>query len=345
MHAVLVTPLSGPLARLGRDTAEALALWARRVARPSVSLDVIDAHPNAARGMRAAVDGRPDLVFGPYGSGSALAAIRATDRLVWNHGGATTRLRWQVTPNAINVLAPASTYLHGAIQALRSAGLSDAVAIVLYAQTGFGRDVGQGAAAEAHRFGWTVSTAGLLPGEAGASATSPPHGDVLLLAGGWDDELAAARGLLGRPWRAVAMVAAGEADLLVHLGARREGLLGPAQWLPAAGAEPDIGPSASWFLQAFRLSSGRDPTYPAAQAFAAGLLAGHCVATAGCSDDVALRSAAIALDVTTLFGRFRLDHVTGLQAGHRVFTVQWQKGTRRIVWPPDRAETALRLPP
>ena len=86
-RAVLVTPLSGALARFGKAGASALALWADRC---GVSLEVIDAYPSAASAIRAAEASRPDVVFGSYGSGPALAA--ASEGVVWNHGGATARL-------------------------------------------------------------------------------------------------------------------------------------------------------------------------------------------------------------------------------------------------------------
>jgi hypothetical protein len=65
-RAVLATPLSGPLARFGKAGANALALWAER---SGISLEVIDAYPFAAPAIRAAEASRPDVVFGPYGSG------------------------------------------------------------------------------------------------------------------------------------------------------------------------------------------------------------------------------------------------------------------------------------
>ena len=88
-RAVLVTPLSGPLARFGIAGASAVALWADR---SGVSLEVIDAYPSAASAIRAAEASRPDVVFGPYGSGPALAAAAVSKGVVWNHGGATARL-------------------------------------------------------------------------------------------------------------------------------------------------------------------------------------------------------------------------------------------------------------
>ena len=64
-QAVLVTPLSGPLARFGRCGAAALQLWAGTA---GVALEVIDAHPSAAAAVPTAEGGRPDVLFGPYGN-------------------------------------------------------------------------------------------------------------------------------------------------------------------------------------------------------------------------------------------------------------------------------------
>src|ERR671913_410478 len=92
LRAVLVTPLPGPLAPFGAAGAAALRLWATRAPGlpapwTSVDLEVVDAHPAAGAAMRAGAARRPDVLFGPYGSGPAVAALAATGRAVWNHGG------------------------------------------------------------------------------------------------------------------------------------------------------------------------------------------------------------------------------------------------------------------
>src|SRR5229473_1690505 len=94
--------LSGPLS------------WTR------VDLEVLDAYPDAAAAMRAAVARRPDMIFGPYGSGPAVAALGATDQLVWNHGGATDRLHRPRFDHALNVPAPASAYFPAVLEAVRA---------------------------------------------------------------------------------------------------------------------------------------------------------------------------------------------------------------------------------
>lgn len=337
MRAALVTPLSGPLAEYGRAGADALALWAEEFAgRPVPRLVVHDAHPDPAGAVHRAQAEGFDLLFGPYGSSPATAVAHATSRLVWNHGGA----RMAPVRTVVSVLAPASSYFVGAVDTVHTADPHVSSVSLLHSRTGFGREVGAGAEQAATRSGLRVLRTA-LPVEPAARS---PTADLLLVAGGFDDELAAARRLLPGGWRAAGFVGAGVEEVLAALGPLREGLLGPAQWLASAAPEPDEGPPAAEFAERFRRRTGAEPPYPAAQAFAAGLIAARCLREAGDAHDEAVLAAARRVDCTTMFGRFRLDPETGLQVGQQVLTVQWQDGVRIVVWPPDRAQAPLRHP-
>src|SRR5947209_232704 len=134
--------MAGPLGGYGRAGADALALWAETASGlPApwrvVDFSVHDAHPDPAAAMARAVADRPDVVFGPYGSSPALAAIGATDRLVWNHGGATSKLRRPRYPNSVNVPASAATYFDGALRAVRAANIGASTVVLLRGATGF----------------------------------------------------------------------------------------------------------------------------------------------------------------------------------------------------------------
>src|SRR6185312_16742724 len=99
LRAALVTPLGGTLATYGRAAAAGLTLWARHAANlpapwTEVELDVRDTTNEPAAAMQAAIDTQQDVLFGPYGSSTTLATMRVTNRVVWNHGGATCRLSW-----------------------------------------------------------------------------------------------------------------------------------------------------------------------------------------------------------------------------------------------------------
>lgn len=335
LRAALVTPLSGPLAGYGRAGADALALWAGWHSErfsPPIELMVLDAHPDPVAALRRSEQAAPDLLFGPYGSGPTAAVVTATSRLVWNHGGA----RVPVAGNVVSVLAPADTYFHGALRAVREADPAVSSLCVLSSGTGFGRAVAAGALREAGRLGLRTA-AGRLPADVFDA-------DMLLVAGPFADEIAAARRLLPGHWRAAGFVGAGVDEVLAGLGGGREGLLGPAQWLAEAAPSPDEGPPAAEFTAAYRRRTGGDPPYPAAQAFAAGIIAARCLREAGTADSATLMAAASQLQLTTMFAPFRLDPRTRRQVGHQVLTVQWQDGARRVVWPPGQAQVPLRYP-
>jgi branched-chain amino acid transport system substrate-binding protein len=336
LHAVLVTPLSGEFGGYGRAGALALDLWAawhNRQSSPKIELSAFDAAADPLAALARAKQTPTDLLFGPYGSSPMAAIAAATSRLVWNHGGA------RVPPghNVVPVLAPADTYFHGAIRAAQQADPDMRSVCVLSGSTGFSRAVADGAVREAVRLGLRVTE--------GRRDAATQQADMLLVAGRFAEEIAAARRLLpGRRWREAGFVGAGVEEVLADLGRAREGLLGPAQWLAETAPTPDEGPSAAEFVAAYRYRTGGDPPYPAAQAFAAGVIATRCLREAGTADDAALAAAACALECTTMFAPFRLDPKTRQQVGHRVLTVQWQDGVRRVIWPPEQAQARLRYP-
>lgn len=350
LRALVVTPLSGPLARFGRTTAAGLRLWADQAVelpRPwrAVRLRVEDAHPDPVLAMQRGLGSSPHLIFGPYGSGPTLQVLGATNRVVWNHGGAVSTIRWPAFPGVVNVLAPASTYLLGSLEAVRSAEPETGQhVVILHARSGFGADVAGRAVRAAARLGFRTTAIGFPKGDAGRAARRVPDAEILLVAGSFEDELAAGRVLLERRWRAAAFVGAGVDEVLAPMGGAREGLLGPAQWVASARTEVDEGPDPRWFVRHYQAAVGSAPPYPAAQAFAAGLLAARCLREAKAVHDAAQLAVARRLVCHTLYGGFRLDPATGLQVGHQVLTVQWQEGKRRIVWPRNLAERPFIYP-
>jgi hypothetical protein len=325
-HGVLVTPLSGPLARFGRSGAVALGLWAGRA---GLALDVIDAYPSAAAAIAAAERDRPDVVFGPYGSGPAVALATASVGVVWNHGGATARLARPAYPRVVNVPAPATGYLAAVLDTLVAEGLRAGSEIVLlHGNTGFGREVAEGSAVAAGRLGLVLHPVSFRPGQGRAAVEGAPPGDVLLSAGSFDDDVVIAGLARQRRWRAIGLVAAGVEELHHAIGEQVEGIYGPCQWLHETGVEPADGPGADWFARRYRDATGTDPPYPAAAAFAAGVIWQRCGYEAQTFDPLRVLAASRDLDTTTLFGRFRVDPLTGVQVGHKIRVVQWRQGRR-----------------
>jgi ABC-type branched-subunit amino acid transport system substrate-binding protein len=83
--------------------------------------------------------------------------------------------------------------------------------------------------------------------------------------------------------------------------------------------EPEIGPSGSEFVTRYRHRTGREPSYPAAQAAAAGYLAQEAHRVGMAAEDILTWAS------STLLGDFALDSAWR-QIGHRVTTVRWQGG-------------------
>ncbi len=54
-----------------------------------------------------------------------------------------------------------------------------------------------------------------------------------------------------------------------------------------------------------------------------------------------LREAALALDFTTFYGRFRVESPTGRQTGHTMPVVQWRSGKKTVVWPQSELPASL----
>lgn len=296
-----------------------------------------------AKGLRHALDllAGADLLIGPYGSGLAGEAggwAAERDRVMWNHGGSADEV--ETMPWLVSLASPTSRYLAAVVEAI--AGHVPGGRVLIGAGTGsFGRAAAHGAGEAAANLGLTVVDV-VRPDE----IPDRVDADVLLLAGSFDQDVAVLRRLQRRP-KVVAAVAGGLREFFDAVGTRRaEHVLAPSQWEEGLRIRPDVGPRPVDVLRALRsrLAPGHAPgtaaghvEYPAAQAYAAVVIALHCVSDAGGLDDEALRTAARALRCTTFFGRFGLAP-DGRQADHQLVVAQWQDGTKCIVGPPGLAE-------
>ena len=282
-----------------------------------------------------------EILIGPYASDLTRAVspvARRRGRVLWNHSGASDDIHVE-GGRAVGILTPASGYFAGLIELARRLD-SDAARVAHLHRRGssFGRlaALGVWAAASDSMFVTDVVTysslAGELPGVIARLERQRP--DVVISAGAFDDEVLLARALVesGLRAKAIGLAAAAMQEFPHALGTHAEGFLGPSQWEPRLAYDPDFGPDPDKATEGIR-AQGSAPDYPAAQAYAACLIAQRCLEEAG-TDDGSLWRAACALDCATFFGRFRIDPATGLQVGHEVVLVQWRRGRKLVVWPP-----------
>ena len=299
-----------------------------------------------AKGLRRALDrlSRADLLIGPYGSGLAAEAgawAGEQGRVVWNHGGSADEV--EALPRLVSVASPTSRYLAAVVEVV-AAGLPGGRVLIGAGTGSFGRAAVRGATEAAAAAGMDIVDV-VSPGQVPDSVDA----DALLLAGSFDADVTVLRALRRRP-RVVAAVAGGLREFADAVGAQRaEGILAPSQWEEGMRLRPDVGPRAVDVLRSLRsrLAPGLAPgtagprvDYPAAQAYAAVVIALRCVAETGGFDDDALLAAARTLRCRTFFGGFGLGP-DGRQADHALVVVQWQNGAKCIVGPPGLAEQAI----
>jgi branched-chain amino acid transport system substrate-binding protein len=366
-----VLSLSGAFAAQGNQARRGLILWVADVnaagglhvrdrgAPAPLDLRIYDdtsrSNPAAAWAEALIVAHRADLLVGPYSSVLTLAVAPVAERhrrVLWNHGGATDAITRRGFRFVVSLPSPASRYFAGILEMARALEpAARRIALVHGARGTFPRAVVAGAEAYACRHGLQILLKAPYPPTEAALASLAAEvvacrPDVVLGVGRTEADLAFARQLRaqGVGARLVGLVAAPAPSFAETLGPDADGFVGPSQWEPGVRYAPDLGPTAAQFVARFRARFGTEPDYPAAQAYAAGLVAQRCVEVAGTLDDEAVRAVADELALTTFYGAFKLDAATGVQIRHALVVVQWQDAAKPIVWPPAVAEARPRMP-
>jgi branched-chain amino acid transport system substrate-binding protein len=298
---------------------------------------------------------RVDFLIGPYSSGLAYAAAaiaEAHQKVLWNHGGSSDAIMRQGFRWPVHLPTPASGYFAGVFSCLQSHGVdAGRVAIIQRHRGTFSTEVAAGAKQQAGRSGFPVLPTFFYPNDPSqltslAEALTAANPAVIIAVGRYDEDVALIR-CLAKMSKGPEVIAAVGVPMQVFrqdLQDLADGCIGPGQWEPGAEGSTDIGPSSAVFVERFHQRFGQVPDYPAAQAYAAGLILQRCVTSAGTCVDADLRTRADGLSCRTFYGDFRIDPKTGVQIGHETVLVQWQGGEKKIVWPPAVARADLLYP-
>jgi branched-chain amino acid transport system substrate-binding protein len=310
--AALTLSLTGKYERQGTEAAEGVRLWAQEA---DIRLILTDDHGSRSIAVNTYarwIDG-VDLLLGPYASGLVRAVaplVRDAGRILWNHGGSADDL---AQPGTASLPAPASTYFEGIVD---EAIERKARRLILVQGPGpFARYVANGAKSRATERGIDSQTI-----DASAVESEDLEDTALLVAGPFEHDVAVVRGVRdrGQSPALLGAVAAGIPAFGQELGEAAEGVLAPVQWWPSSQT-PTVGPSGTDFVTRYQHRTGHEPSYPAAQAAAAGYLA-H----AAHQQDVGINDLP-QWTTSTFFGDFILDP-TWRQVGHHVTTIRWQSG-------------------
>jgi len=294
---------------------------------------------------RLITEDQVDILLGPYSSGLALRAAEIahrSQRVLWNHGGASEAIYTRGFTWVIGILSPPRTYFHSVLDFVRhTRPAARHVALVHSTAGAFPQDVAAGAAQycrqqafeTTHIYPYPAGTVDFTPILHQLASDAP---EVVLSVGRIEDDLRFALQYIQQriPAGVVGLIVTPLTVFRETLGSAAAHFVGPSQWEPALVTRPAYGPSAQEVSTRLSACHPAGVDYPMAQAYAGGLIAQRCVEIAGTLDQPTLRQVARQLECTTFYGRYRIDPRTGRQLGHRMPVVQWQDGQRIVLWPP-----------
>ncbi len=380
----LSLPLSGEYSAIGAQIEAALRLFAGDInAAGGFALGgqhctvELDYHDDCSRRDRAreiyrslCFDRRADIIFGPYSTALTRVAADVADEagmLLINHGGAGDDLYHGNRPEGhvsdrrrmiVGVLSPASSYMTGFVRLLATLKFWRKRVAIVSSKTPFARAVAAGAERDCrHRRNWLRGVRLRLKFSTSfdpertpatlAAALRRNRINAVISAGGYEHDLAIMK-LCTAPAADIPVlgcVAAGVARFGSDLGEDAEGLVGPSQWEPDAEIVPEIGPSPRDFFRRMQALGAAGCDYPAAQAYAAGLVTIAALRKVGRLDQEQIRAAFSHLRTTTLFGDFAIDPIGGRQVGHKMLLVQWHRGRKVLIDDePDPNAGAIEFP-
>lgn len=170
--------------------------------------------------------------------------------------------------------------------------------------------------------------------EGAARAARAAGALALLMAGHFDESVAMRRALKRIGWQPSAFLATVGPTLdryATELAGDEEGVFSTSTW-EASAALPMRG--SREFIRAFKARFDKTPSFIAAQAYAAGQILDAAVHRSDSLDRAVLRDTLARLDHETVIGRFVVDQ-TGMLTRRHALIIQWQKGRREVVWPPE----------
>ncbi len=351
--------LTGTYAEVGKYQDEGYELWRRHVnesaekvlGRPIEFVKYDDqSDPGTAARLfeKLITDDKVDFVLGPYSSAVTQAAAPVVER----HGfpmlcaGASSETIFQRGfKNVFMTYSPAGDYLNGAIDIAKKQRLKRVAAI--NENTLFPKDTIKGAVEKGQKEGLEFVVREEYPkGVTDLSAILTKIRDAnvdAIFAGSYFQDavllLKQAKELNVNP-KMIAVTVGAALDNFGHdLGKDAEYVFGSSQWEP----NPDLPyPGIRRFIEDYRKAFGRDPDYHSSSGYQAGEVLVAALKKIGkydrnnAKDREALRETIRGIDIMTVNGRFKVAQ-SGLQVGHDILLIQWQKGQKVVVWPDQYA--------
>jgi ABC-type branched-subunit amino acid transport system substrate-binding protein len=306
---------------------------------------------------------KADFLISPYSSGlaDAAAVIAQQYKKIMIAAGASSDSTYKKGYTLVYMAyTPASHYLTGAVDLLLKLDPKAKKVAIIHENDKFSTDVVNGLKKYAQGKGMQIA---MFEGyDAGTTDFAPfinkiPKGvDAVMGGGHFADGTTFARQLYEKkvPAKMIALLVAPPEPKFAELGEACIGVVGSSQWEPMAKYSPEaakkegvewFGPTIPEFLKLYEAKYGKEePSYHSAGGYAAGLILQKAIETAGSIDTAKVKAALDKENMYTFYGRIKFDtgKLHGLQEGHEMIYIQWQKGKdgkpeKVAVYPPAAA--------
>jgi branched-chain amino acid transport system substrate-binding protein len=310
---------------------------------------------------------KADFLISPYSSGLADAAAviaQQYKRIMVTAGASSDSTHFKGYTLVYMTYTPASRYLTGALDLLAHLDKNAKKIAIIHEKDKFSTDSVNGLKKYAESKGYQVV---MFEGyDSGNTDFAPfinkiPAGvDAVMGGGHFADTTTFARQLYEKKvqTKMIALLVAPPEPKFAELGDACICVTGASQWEPVAKYSPEaakaeqvewFGPTVAEFVKEYQAKYGNEePSYHSAGGYAAGLILQKAIEKAGSLDTDKVKAALDQEDMYTFYGRIKFNTTPkahGLQEGHQMIIIQWQKGpdgkpVKAAVWPEAAATGA-----
>lgn len=310
------------------------------------------------------------FLISPYSSGLADAAAVIAEQYgkVMITTGAASDSTYQKGYSLVyQAYTPASAYLTGAVDLLKSVDSSVKRIAIVHENDKFSTDVATAlntyALANGYEIvlfeGYDTATTDFAPFINKIQESKP---DAIMGGGHFQDGSTFAKQLYEKNAQVnfVSFLVAPPEPTFAEIGSAALGIIGPSQWEPLAAFTKESAEQAGieWFgiagadfVNEYMAAHTEEPSYHAAGGYIAGLILQKAIEQAGSLETQAIKAALDSMDMLTFFGRIKFDTTPenhGLQIGHSMVYIQWQEKDgellKQVVWPAEGATSPTLYP-
>src|SRR5579875_3076387 len=343
---------TGSYGRTGLYQQEAYQLWEKQVnarggllGRP-VQMIIRDDQSDASTGQKLyeqlITDDKVDLILGPYSSQVTQAAANVAEKYRYPMlaAGASASDLWTQGNKKylFGVYSIAESYFTGVLEIAQKEGYRTLA--VANESTLFPKSTAQGTVKLAKDKGLQVVLEEQYPEKVTDVSSiiqkaKAANAEVLVGGSYLPDALLLTRQskeLSYNPKLMAYSVGAAMPDYGEALGKDADYVFGPSMW------EPELTtPGNQEFVREYIAMHGREPDYHSATGYSACQVLEAAVKAVGSLDRERIRDWLASAELETVLpGKYKVD-ATGMQVGHEVLTIQWQNGSKVLVWPPKYA--------